>query len=419
MGTRSSGSSTPRRSKPTERCSRGRIQLDPFAAWVVRCDRIDFPPGGIAYTHTHPGPGIRYLLHGRLDIHTDGAVGLVRPGRRLVRVGPGSRARDRIAASADGLRPRAAPARPSGPGKRTIRYVDPADEETPEAPEAHRVPRAPAAALREDRAGSSSSTSSSSTASSWRSACPARATWPCSTRSTTRRSDSSPAATRSAPPTWPTRTASSRAGRGSAWSREGPGRRTPRGGVHTAFQDSTPLILLIGQVGREMMEREAFQEIDYRQMFGPMAKWVGADRRRRPDPRARLARVPRRHGGPSGPGRARAARGHARRRGRASRMRCPYDVTRAASRRPPTWNGYAGCSPAPRGRSSIVGGAPWSAAAHDALTAWCAASCAARRLGLALSGLRRQQRPRSTSGISASAPTLASRSGCATRTSCS
>src|SRR5260370_844504 len=45
-------------------------------------------------------------------------------------------------------------------------------------------------------------------------------------------------------------------------------------GVHTAFQDSTPMILLIGQVGREMMDREAFQEIDYRQMFGPVSKWA-------------------------------------------------------------------------------------------------------------------------------------------------
>ncbi len=54
----------------------------------------------------------------------------------------------------------------------------------------------------------------------------------------------------------------------------GPGATHAAGGVHTAYQDSTPMILLIGQVGREMMEREAFQEIDYRQMFGPMAKWV-------------------------------------------------------------------------------------------------------------------------------------------------
>ncbi len=54
----------------------------------------------------------------------------------------------------------------------------------------------------------------------------------------------------------------------------GPGATHAAGGVHTASQDSTPLILLIGQVGREMMGREAFQEIDYRHMFGPMAKWV-------------------------------------------------------------------------------------------------------------------------------------------------
>jgi acetolactate synthase-1/2/3 large subunit len=44
--------------------------------------------------------------------------------------------------------------------------------------------------------------------------------------------------------------------------------------VHTAFQDATPMILLVGQVGRDMMEREAFQEIDYRRMFGPFTKWV-------------------------------------------------------------------------------------------------------------------------------------------------
>ncbi len=44
--------------------------------------------------------------------------------------------------------------------------------------------------------------------------------------------------------------------------------------VHTAFQDSTPLILLIGQVPRETAEREAFQEVDYRQMFASFSKWV-------------------------------------------------------------------------------------------------------------------------------------------------
>lgn len=54
----------------------------------------------------------------------------------------------------------------------------------------------------------------------------------------------------------------------------GPGATNASIGVHTAFQDSTPMILLIGQVGTDFMEREAFQEIDYRRMFGPMSKWV-------------------------------------------------------------------------------------------------------------------------------------------------
>jgi acetolactate synthase-1/2/3 large subunit len=54
----------------------------------------------------------------------------------------------------------------------------------------------------------------------------------------------------------------------------GPGACHAAVGVHTAFQDSTPMILLVGQVGRDMMDREAFQEIDYRQMFGPVAKWA-------------------------------------------------------------------------------------------------------------------------------------------------
>ena len=54
----------------------------------------------------------------------------------------------------------------------------------------------------------------------------------------------------------------------------GPGATHASIGVHTAHQDSTPMILLIGQVGRDMLEREAFQEIDYRLMFQPMTKWV-------------------------------------------------------------------------------------------------------------------------------------------------
>jgi acetolactate synthase-1/2/3 large subunit len=54
----------------------------------------------------------------------------------------------------------------------------------------------------------------------------------------------------------------------------GPGATNASNGVHTAFQDSTPMIVLIGQVGRDMIDRDAFQEMDYRRMFGQMAKWV-------------------------------------------------------------------------------------------------------------------------------------------------
>jgi acetolactate synthase-1/2/3 large subunit len=54
----------------------------------------------------------------------------------------------------------------------------------------------------------------------------------------------------------------------------GPGAAHASVGVHTAFQDSTPLILLVGQVASAEEEREAFQEVDYRRMFGPLAKWV-------------------------------------------------------------------------------------------------------------------------------------------------
>lgn len=54
----------------------------------------------------------------------------------------------------------------------------------------------------------------------------------------------------------------------------GPGATNASVGVHTAFQDSTPMLLFIGQVARDQIEREAFQEVDYRRMFGQMAKWV-------------------------------------------------------------------------------------------------------------------------------------------------
>jgi acetolactate synthase-1/2/3 large subunit len=54
----------------------------------------------------------------------------------------------------------------------------------------------------------------------------------------------------------------------------GPGATNAAIGIHTAFQDSIPMVMFVGQVGNEFAEREAFQEIDYRRMFGPMTKWV-------------------------------------------------------------------------------------------------------------------------------------------------
>ncbi len=54
----------------------------------------------------------------------------------------------------------------------------------------------------------------------------------------------------------------------------GPGATNASLGIHTAHQDSTPVVLFIGQVGNNFVEREAFQEIDYRRMYGPLAKWV-------------------------------------------------------------------------------------------------------------------------------------------------
>jgi acetolactate synthase I/II/III large subunit len=65
----------------------------------------------------------------------------------------------------------------------------------------------------------------------------------------------------------------------------GPGASNACVGVHTAFQDSTPMILFVGQVARSDYERQAFQEVDLHRMYGQLAKWVGQieDARRIPE----------------------------------------------------------------------------------------------------------------------------------------
>jgi hypothetical protein len=106
------------------------IDERPEGDWLIRCDRVDFPPGGVAYRHTHPGPGIRRLLFGAIRIETDGHVADYGPGEPWFESGPSP-----VLATASGtmdsafVRVLLLPA--EWAGKRTIRYVDPADDEKP------------------------------------------------------------------------------------------------------------------------------------------------------------------------------------------------------------------------------------------------------------------------------------------------
>ncbi|CAA9494093.1 MAG: Thiamine pyrophosphate-requiring enzymes [uncultured Sphingomonadaceae bacterium] len=80
---------------------------------------------------------------------------------------------------------------------------------------------------------------------------------------------------------------------GIAFVTRGPGATHAAIGVHTAFQDSTPMLLLIGDVGRGDIGREAFQEVDFPAMFAPLAKWAAKvdDARRLPELVARAFSV--------------------------------------------------------------------------------------------------------------------------------
>jgi acetolactate synthase-1/2/3 large subunit len=80
---------------------------------------------------------------------------------------------------------------------------------------------------------------------------------------------------------------------GIAFVTRGPGATNASGGVHVAFQDSTPMILFIGDVARGDRDREGFQEIDFPAFFGPIAKWAARieDARRIPEYVARAWRV--------------------------------------------------------------------------------------------------------------------------------
>ena len=151
----------------------------------------------------------------------------------------------------------------------------------------------------------------------------------------------------------------------------GPGATQASVGVHTAYQDGTPLLLFVGQVPREDAEREAFQEIDYRRMFGPLAKWVAqVDQVERiPELIARAFRVA--TSGRPGP----------------VVLALPEDVLADVADVPDALP-YAPAQAAPGTEEltaardllasaerplAIVGGQPWSADAGNALAAWCEA----------------------------------------------
>ncbi len=98
--------------------------------WVVRCDRIDFPPGGIAYRHVHPGPGIRRLLFGELTIESPEGTHTYRAGDAWTEGADFPVLATASATEATAfVRVLILPA--EWAGKRTIRYVDPGDDEKP------------------------------------------------------------------------------------------------------------------------------------------------------------------------------------------------------------------------------------------------------------------------------------------------
>ena len=98
--------------------------------WLMRCDRVDFPPGGVAYRHTHPGPGTRCLLFGSIRIESGGHVDTYGAFEPWFESGP----QPVFAAASESeetafVRVLLLP--PEWAGKRTISYVDAQDEARP------------------------------------------------------------------------------------------------------------------------------------------------------------------------------------------------------------------------------------------------------------------------------------------------
>ena len=106
------------------------LRLDDPDGYLLRCDKVELPPGGIAYTHTHQGGGIRCLLEGGFNVRVHGETTELGPYDAWFEAGP-----DPVHAWAPDDRPghfsRAMILPRRLRGKSSIRYVDPADADKP------------------------------------------------------------------------------------------------------------------------------------------------------------------------------------------------------------------------------------------------------------------------------------------------
>ena len=108
----------------------GNFAVEADGQYLMRCDSVAFPPGGVAYSHTHQGPGIRCLHHGSIRIETEGKVFSVAPGEAWFESGPSP-----VFAAASQSEPtgfvRVMVLPRSLQGKSSIRYVRDEDRDKP------------------------------------------------------------------------------------------------------------------------------------------------------------------------------------------------------------------------------------------------------------------------------------------------
>jgi quercetin dioxygenase-like cupin family protein len=106
------------------------VELGEPGGYLMRCDRVDFPPGGIAYTHVHRGPGIRCLLKGEIRIEVNGSAHDFAPGGAWFEAGPDpvlalASKTERTAFARVMILPREIR------GKSSLRYIRPEDADKP------------------------------------------------------------------------------------------------------------------------------------------------------------------------------------------------------------------------------------------------------------------------------------------------